>query len=87
MIRRWWRNRKFKKRLKVQASEHTLPIVDSIEEGDMVGLVNSVLIEAPDPSNPEAEVARTIMLHKTKYKITRIRDNGSVVLKPIKEVF
>ena len=50
----------------------SIPIIDSIEEGQRGG----VFVAA----------GGTVMLHKYKYKIRRIRPNGDVVLKREKEI-
>ena len=68
----WWRNRQARKRLAKQAKEVALPVIDEIKEGQKAG----IFIPAQG----------TIMLHKYKYKIQRIRSDGSVVLKRLKEV-
>ena len=68
---KWWRNRRARKRLKKQAEEVTLPVIDNIEEGQRAGVF--------------VPMGGTVMLHKYKYKIQRIRPNGDVVLKRLKE--
>lgn len=69
---KWWRNWRARKRLEKQAREVMLPVIDNIEEGQRVGIA--------------VPTTGTVMIHKYKYKIQRIRPNGDVVLKRIKEV-
>lgn len=68
----WWRNWRARKRLEKQARADAPPIIDNIKEGQRGGVFVSA--------------GGTIMLYKWRYKIQRIRPNGDLVLKKLKEV-